>query len=433
MRHRPTDHSFLDILGGIPLKGTIRAEGAKNAALPLLAATLLVKGTTCLSRVPDLEDVNTMIRLLTAVGATVHRDGHQVWVDASGPLTPNPPDALVQKMRASLLIMGPLMARLGNCSMALPGGCAIGRRPIDLHLRGLSQLGAEVAVADSRINMAATRLQGSRIYLDLPSVTTTENLLMAASVATGTTIIVNAAREPEIVNLADLLTKMGAKIHGAGSRVITVHGVQHLRPVRDTVIPDRIEVGTYLLVAAATKGDITVTGVNTQHLDSVLQKLAQAGTHIEIGDDWVRCRNDRRLQPITLHTMPYPGFPTDLQAPMVAALSLAAGVSTVTETVFDSRFSYVNELRRLGAEITVSGATAAITGVERIVGNRVAGTDLRGTAALLIAALAAEGRSQVYGLQHLDRGYADVEQKLASVGAQIQRSVLPISQARPVF
>jgi UDP-N-acetylglucosamine 1-carboxyvinyltransferase len=411
----------LVIEGGIPLRGEVAVSAAKNAALPLLAASLLSAEPLVLENVPRLADVATMRALLQGLGADiVERDGHTV-VRTPVLRSVEAPYELVSTMRASVLVLGPLLARGGRARVSMPGGCAIGMRPIDLHLKGLERLGAEVTLAQGYVEARAARLKGARIVFDLVTVTGTENLMMAAALAEGTTILENAAREPEIPDLARLLCAMGAQIHGAGTERIEIEGVPELGGARHRIIPDRVETGTFLVAGAITGGDVTVRDVVPAHLGAVLDKLEATGARLDVGVDRIRIRAEGRPRATDLITNPFPGFATDMQAQMMALLGLAEGSSVITETIFENRLQQAAELRRLGASIEVEGNRAVIRGVPTYQGARVMATDLRASAALVLAGLAASGTTEVSRVYHLDRGYEGMEQKLATLGARIRR------------
>lgn len=411
------------IRGGNRLVGSVRISGAKNAALPLLAASLLAEGQHRFRNVPELADVATMGRLLRSMGCEVGRaDGAlQVYVPPPGVLEPIAPYELVKTMRASVLALGPLVARYGKARVSLPGGCAIGARPIDQHIKGLEKLGAEISLEHGYVQARARRLRGARITFDMVTVTGTENLLMAATLAEGTTILENAAREPEVVDLANALRGMGAKIEGAGTDRIVVEGVDALRPADHAVIPDRIEAGTFLVAAAVTQGDVRVENCNADHMKAVVQKLREIGVSIEETDDGLHVRGPERLLPARIETQPYPGFPTDMQAQLMTALAIAEGTSTITENVFENRFMHVLELSRMGADISVNGRTAVVKGVKSLSGAPVMATDLRASASLVLAGLCARGETTVQRVYHLDRGYQAIETKLRALGADIRR------------
>lgn len=397
-------------------------QTAKNAMLPVLAATILAGGECVLRRVPPLYDVHVMCQLLLRLGVQVRlREPGTLHVTPAETLFYETPHELVRRMRASVLVMGPLLARVGRARVSLPGGCAIGNRPVDLHVRGLEAMGARFSVRYGFIEAEADALKGARVYLDYPSVTATENVMMAATLAEGTTIIENAAGEPEVVDLADFLRGMGARIAGAGSRVIEVEGVAALGGTEHTCIPDRIEAGTYLLAGAVSGGHVVVKGAVPHHLTPLLAKLEEAGAAVTVGPGTVSVRGPSRPRATDVKTLPYPGFPSDLQAPMMAFLAVAEGISIFTETVFDNRFLHVEELKRMGADIRVEGATAVVRGVEALTGAPVRATDLRAGAALVLAGLRAQGETRVGGLAHLDRGYVNLVGKMASLGADIRR------------
>ena len=412
----------LVIRGGLPLRGEVKVNAAKNATLPAIAAALLAEGETTLPGTPRLKDVATVLSLLEGLGAEVdHAADGTLRVRPGRVRTYEAPYAPVRQIRASFLVMGPLLARLGRVRLPLPGGCAIGTRPIDLHLRGLATLGAQVSLVHGYVEAQARRLVGNRIYLDYPSVGATENLLMAASLAEGTTIIENAAEEPEVIDLANFLNAMGARISGIGSRVLVINGVSRLRGVTYQVIADRIEAGTMMVAGAITGGDVTVRRVRPPHLKAVVAKLREAGVPVKEGRDWIRVQANGRPGPVNIKTLPYPGFPTDMQAPVMSLLATGYGTSVVTETVFENRFMHVAELNRMGAQITTQGPVAVIRGVDRLWGASLKVTDLRAGAALILAALAAEGTSEVHGIRHIDRGYVGIEQRLADLGARVER------------
>jgi UDP-N-acetylglucosamine 1-carboxyvinyltransferase len=411
------------IEGNGPLSGEVAAGGAKNAALPILCASLLVDDTLELSNVPDLHDIATTKKLLAQMGVAVASPGPGLFTaDASGIQTCVAPYELVKTMRASILVLGPLLARRGHAEVSLPGGCAIGARPVDLHLMGLKAMGAEIELEDGFIKARATRLRGARIYFDTVTVTGTENLMMAATLADGETVLENAAREPEVVDLANCLVKMGAKIRGIGTGTIIVQGVDALHGAAHRVIPDRIEGGTFLVAAAITRGRIRLTHTDPGGLDAVLVKLQQAGSKVATGEDWVEVDSQgRRPLAVNLHTMPHPGFPTDMQAQFMALDTYAEGVGTIRETIFENRFMHAQELLRLGADIRLEGNTAIVSGRAKLKGAPVMATDLRASAALVLAALAAEGATKVDRVYHIDRGYEHIEQKLSALGARIAR------------
>ena len=408
--------------GGYPLNGTISVSGAKNAALPLIAAALLSPEPQVLHNVPDLRDTRTILSLVESLGATWKRDGSTLTIDASDRANFEASYDLVKTMRASVLVLGPLLARLGRARVSLPGGCAIGARPIDFHLQGFKQLGAELSLEQGYVDASADdRLQGGTVYFDIPSVTGTENILMAAALAEGTTVIKNAAREPEVGNLIDMLVGMGAKIEGKDSDRLIVHGVSRLRSSETAIIPDRIETGTYLLAVGATGGEAVIENCNPGHLPSLLEKLRAAGIEVEESGTSIRVARNGPIRSIDIKTMPYPGFPTDLQAQVMALMTFGSGLSVITETIFENRFMHVAELKRMGADIRIDGHSAIVTGREKLCGAPVMATDLRASASLVIAALAAEGTSEISRIYHLERGYEGLVGKLNGVGARIRK------------
>jgi UDP-N-acetylglucosamine 1-carboxyvinyltransferase len=418
----------LKIDGGVALRGEVAASGAKNAALPILAAALLTDEPLEVSNVPQLADINTMMRLLRGMGVAVERSGDTLQLHAHNVTATEAPYDLVKTMRASVLVLGPLLARFGHARVSLPGGCAIGARPVDQHLRGLGMLGAQMRVEQGYIvadQGRRRRLRGTRIVTDLVTVTGTENLMMAATLTDGETIIENAAREPEVVDLAHCLIAMGAQITGAGTDRIVVQGVPRLHGAQYRVMPDRIETGTFLVAAAATglfgETDVTVTQAAPDTLDAVLEKLREAGSKIETGADWIRLRSDGWPRAVNLRTAPYPAFPTDMQAQFMALDAVAEGAGRITETIFENRFMHAVELQRLGARIDIEGNTAMVAGVPRLSGATVMATDLRASASLVIGGLVAEGSTIVDRIYHLDRGYEQMEKKLAALGARIER------------
>ena len=413
----------LVIQGGVPLSGEIRVSGAKNAALPILCASLLSAEPLVVSNVPHLRDITTMIGLLAQMGVSVSVD-EKLGVSLDAADIPNPvaPYELVKTMRASILVLGPLLARFGQARVSLPGGCAIGSRPVDLHIKGLQAMGAEIDIEHGYIVARAARLKGARIFMDTVTVTGTENLMMAAALADGTTFLENAAREPEVVDLANCLNAMGARIDGAGSDVITVHGVQRLHGASHRVMPDRIEAGTYLVAAAATGGSVKLRDMRADILDAVLEKLREAGAVIECGPDWISLEMRGPIRAVNVRTAPYPAFPTDMQAQFMVLNCVAEGSALVTETIFENRFMHVQELRRLGADIEVEGNTAMVRGVSRLDGATVMATDLRASASLVMAGLMAQGETMVERIYHLDRGYECIEEKLSQLGARIRRT-----------
>ncbi|MGD8913476.1 MAG: UDP-N-acetylglucosamine 1-carboxyvinyltransferase [Candidatus Thiodiazotropha sp.] len=413
----------LIIRGGTPLSGEVRIAGAKNAALPILAATLLSDGPMRVGNVPHLHDITTTMELLGGMGASLMVDEKMgIEVDANNINKFSAPYELVKTMRASILVLGPLLARFGRADVSLPGGCAIGSRPVNLHINGLRAMGADIEVENGYIRSRCKRLHGARIVMDMVTVTGTENLMMAAALADGTSLIENAAREPEVVDLAECLNKMGAKISGAGSPNITIEGVESLKGTEYEVLPDRIETGTFLVAAAITQGNIKVRDTRPELVDSVLQKLREAGAEIETGEDWINLdMKGKRVKAVDVHTAPYPAFPTDMQAQFTALNSVAEGVGIVTETIFENRFMHVHELQRMGAQIKLEGNTAICTGTDNLTGAPVMATDLRASASLVLAGLVAEGETLVDRIYHIDRGYQNIEEKLAGLGGEIRR------------
>lgn len=411
----------LKINGGHRLVGEIRASGAKNAALPILAASLLTADDLVLHNVPDLADVRTMLKLLEGMGVKVQREGTDVTLNAGNVTSTVAPYDLVKTMRASVLTLCPLVARFGSADVSLPGGCAIGARPVDQHIRGLRQLGALVDIDHGYVHATASKLTGAHIVTDMVTVTGTENLLMAAVLADGCTVIENAAREPEVVDLCNCLNAMGARIRGAGTPVLYVEGVKSLHGAEHTVIADRIEAGSFFVASVVTQGDVLVTHCQPAHMEVVLDKLRRCGANLDIGNDWVRVRMEGRPQPVSIRTVPHPGFPTDMQAQFMTLNCLAEGTAHITETIFENRFMHVPELVRLGAHITIEGHTAIVEGVPTLTGTSIMATDLRASASLVIAALAAQGCSTVDRIYHLDRGYERMEEKLRCLGADIIR------------
>ena len=411
------------IRGGKPIDGEIRISGAKNAALPIMAAALLADGPSVIGNIPDLHDITTTMELLGRMGVGLTVDERmQVEINPDSITNCHAPYELVKTMRASILVLGPLLARHGEADVSLPGGCAIGTRPVNLHVEGLRALGAEVSVENGYIRARAARLKGARLVMDMITVTGTENLMMAATLAEGETVIENAAREPEVVDLANFLNAMGARVSGAGTDSITIQGVERLHGAHYRVLPDRIETGTFLVAAAMTGGRIRVKDTAPRLLDSVIGKLQEAGAEIEVGESWISLdMGGRRPRAISLRTAPYPAFPTDMQAQFCAMNAVADGVGMVTETVFENRFMHVQEIQRMGADIRLEGHTAISTGVERLTGVPVMATDLRASASLVLAGLVGEGQTQVDRIYHIDRGYECIEEKLAQLGADIQR------------
>ncbi len=411
----------IEITGGRPLHGEVTVSGSKNATLPQIAAALLAPGKSAFRGVPELADIRTLGRLLAHMGARVEREGSTLHIDAQDLPRPEAPYELVKTMRASVLVLGPLVARMKRARVSLPGGCAIGARPIDQHLKGLQALGARIELAHGYVEASAERLRGAQFLFDLPTVTGAENLMMAAALADGRTTLENCAREPEVVALADALNSMGARVHGAGTSVITIDGVSSLRPLDVNVIPDRIEAGTLLAAALITGGEVLVRGARAEDLDAPLAKMREAGASIAVEPDGLRIRAPARAEAVDFITAPFPGFPTDLQAQLMACLSVARGASRVVETVFENRFMHVQELVRMGADITIDGHTAVVRGVERLSGAPVMATDLRASASLVLAGLRAEGTTVIQRVYHLDRGYESLEKKLQVLGAAIRR------------
>ena len=411
----------LSIQGGVPLSGEVRVAGAKNAALPILAAALLTAAPMRITNVPRLNDVRTMVKLIERMGARVETAADEVRIDARLVGEPFAPYELVKTMRASVLALGPLLARFGEARVSLPGGCAIGERPVDLHIKGLTAMGAHIGIEQGYIHASCSRLKGARIFMDTVTVTGTENLMMAACLARGETVLENAAREPEVVDLARCLIAMGAKIRGHGTDVIAIEGVDALFGTDYAVMPDRIEAGTFLAAAAATRGKVTLTEAPVASLDAVMDKLREAGAAVAAGERTIRLAMSERPRAVSVRTAPHPGFPTDMQAQFIALNSVAEGAAHVTETIFENRFMHVQELRRLGAHIDIEGNTAMIHGVDRLTGATVMATDLRASASLVIAGLVAEGETIVERIYHLDRGYENLESRLGALGARIAR------------
>ena len=412
----------LRITGGRPLEGEVRISGAKNAALPIMCAALLSAEPLRLSNVPRLMDVATMAKLLGQMGVEVRRDSPgEIFIQAKSIADPTAPYELVKTMRASVLVLGPLLARCGQARVSLPGGCAIGARPVDQHVKGLQAMGATIALEHGYMTARAERLRGARIVMDLVTVTGTENLMLAAALAEGTTVLENAAREPEVVDLARCLTAMGAKIEGAGSGTIRIDGVRSLSGAAFRVMPDRIETGTFLAAAATAGGKVRLTAVAPDSLDATLEKLREAGASIKTGKDEIAIEAAGRPAAVSVRTAPYPGFPTDMQAQFMALATVSRGTAVITETIFENRMMHALELQRLGANITMQGTSAVVTGVDRLQGAKVMATDLRASAGLVIAGLVAQGETLVDRIYHLDRGYEALEQKLAALGARIER------------
>ena len=411
----------LRIIGGNRLSGSVRISGAKNAVLPILAASLLTADELVLHNVPHLADVKTMLSLLEGMGVTCHQEGETVRLCAANVTSTVAPYELVKTMRASILVLCPLATRFGAARVSLPGGCTIGARPVDQHIRALLKMGADVQIDHGFVDLKSGRLQGTKIVTDMVTVTGTENIMMAAVLAEGRTVIENAAREPEVVDLANCLRAMGAKIEGDGTSTIVIDGCDSLHGAEHSVIPDRIEAGTFMAAAAATKGDVTLTNVAPDTLSVVIDKIREAGAEIETGPDWIHVTMNGRPKSVSIRTEPHPGFPTDMQAQIMALDCVADGTAQITETIFENRFMHVPELQRLGADIQVEGHTAVVRGVEQLQGARLMATDLRASASLVIAALAAEGESIVDRIYHLDRGYDRMELKLQALGADIRR------------
>jgi UDP-N-acetylglucosamine 1-carboxyvinyltransferase len=410
------------IEGGVPLSGEVSVSGAKNAALPLLCAALLTEAPLHLSNVPHLNDVSTMLRLLVQMGVEVTLDEKNgIVLDAGGLNKPEAPYDMVKTMRASILTLGPLLARTGQARVSLPGGCAIGARPVDIHIRGLQAMGAEIHVEHGYILAKAKRLRGAKIFCDLVTVTGTENLMMAAALADGVTVIENAAREPEVMDLAICLNAMGAKVSGAGGDVISIEGVERLSGARHHIMPDRIETGTFLVAAAVTGGRVRLNGTSCGILDAVVEKLREAGAKIDCHEDAIEISAEGPLNAVNLRTAPYPAFPTDMQAQFMVLNSVARGSAMMTETIFENRFMHAQELRRLGADIEISGNNAVVKGVPRLDGATVMATDLRASACLVVAGLVASGETLIDRIYHLDRGYEHIEEKLSQLGARIRR------------
>jgi len=411
------------IRGGARLRGEVRVSGAKNAALPILASSLLAQGRSIYRNVPALGDVRTMGRLLAKLGAEItDKPGGTMVVDTARITELEAPYELVKTMRASVLVLGPLCARYGRARVSLPGGCAIGARPIDQHLKGLAAMGARIELEHGYVSARAKRLRGATIVFDLVTVTGTENLMMAAALAKGRTTLENAAREPEVEELARVLNKMGARIHGAGTSLITIEGVDELQPVEHSIIPDRIEAGTLLVAAAITRGDVLVRDCLPEHLDAVLAKLRASGVEVTADGDGIRVRGKAELKPADISTQPFPGFPTDMQAQFMVLMTRARGQSVLSETIFENRYMHVPELQRMGADIVVEGRTAIVRGPTKLTGATVMATDLRASASLVLAGLIAEGTTEILRIYHLDRGYDRLDKKLRALGADVRRA-----------
>ena len=410
--------------GGVKLNGEIEISGAKNAALPILISSLLADGESVYSNVPRLMDIESIKLLLSSLGARIETDDRTVRIDGSGLNNHEAPYELVRKMRASILVLGPLMARLKKARVSLPGGCAIGARPINFHLKGLERFGAAISLNQGYVEASADGLKGTEIFFDIVTVTGTENMMMAAVLADGITTLHNAAQEPEVVAHAEVLKKMGANIEGEGTPVITITGVESLNPVSVSIIPDRIETGTYMIAAALTNGEITLKNCEPNHLEAVINKLEETGTRIETGEGQIRVTGPSEIKSADLKTLPYPGFPTDLQAQFMVLMSVANGQSIISETIFENRFIHVSELERMGADITISGNSAMIKGVSNLSGAPVMATDLRASASLILAGLVAQGTTEVNRVYHLDRGYEAIEKKFENLGARINRIIV---------
>jgi len=408
------------IQGRKKIGGKVTIGGAKNAALPLMAATLLTEGWNTLANVPSLRDIKTAQSLLRHLGVDV-RDGDELLINAAGLNESTAPYELVKTMRASILVLGPLLARLKRVKVSLPGGCAIGDRPVDMHLKGLELMGAKVEIKHGYINAQTRGLKGAKIFFDVSTVTGTENLMMAASLAKGTTVLHNAAQEPEVVELAEVLKKMGAHIEGAGSEIIVIEGVQTLNPVMHQIMPDRIEAGTYMIAGALTGGRLEISPCVPSHLGALLQKFEEARIKVDVEKDRITVKGDNTIKSVNITTLPFPGFPTDMQAQFMVLMSIAEGTSVITESVFENRFMHVGELQRMGANIKVSGNTAIVRGVKHLSGASVMATDLRASASLVLAGLVAKGTTEISRIYHIDRGYESIERKMQSLGAAIKR------------
>lgn len=408
------------IQGGEKLHGDVHISGAKNAALPILVSSLLTPGWSTFHNIPDLVDIKTIKRLLRDLGVKIEGES-TVQVNTDTIVNCEASYDLVKTMRASILVLGPLVARMGVARVSLPGGCAIGARPVNLHIKALQDMGAEVELKDGYVEAKASRLKGTTIYFDISTVTGTENIMMAACLADGTTLLKNAAKEPEVVNLADVLNGMGAKISGAGTDIIRIDGVEQLHPVEASVISDRIEAGTFMIAAGITGGDVRILECNPLHLDALILKLRDTGMEITTVDGGVRAVGKKKIKSVDIKTLPYPGFATDLQAQVMTLMAVASGLSVITETVFENRFMHVSELMRMGADILVHGNSAMVRGIPKLKGARVMATDLRASASLILAGLAAEGKTELSRVYHIDRGYEKIEKKLSAIGAKITR------------
>ncbi len=408
------------IVGGDKLRGDVQISGAKNASLPVMVSALLAPGWSTFLNVPNLVDIKTIKKLLRNLGAKIEGEG-TVRINTEDISNCEAPYDLVKTMRASVLVLGPLVARMGVARVSLPGGCAIGARPVNLHIKALQDLGAEVELKDGYVEAKARRLKGATIYFDIPTVTGTENIMMAACLADGTTLLKNAAREPEVVNLADVLNGMGAKVTGAGTDIIRIDGVEKMHPVEAAVIPDRIEAGTFMIAVGMAGGDVRIMGCEPVHVEALAMKLRDAGMEITPFDGGIRASSKKKIKSVDITTLPYPGFPTDLQAQMMALMSVANGLSVITETVFENRFMHVSELMRMGADILIHGNSAMVKGTPKLKGAPVMATDLRASASLILAGLAAEGKTELSRVYHIDRGYQEIEKKFSAIGANIKR------------
>jgi len=409
------------IEGGRVLQGNVKIGGSKNAALPILVSSLLTDGWNTYDNVPDLKDIQSIKLLLSSLGAEIDAEKKSVRIKADGLNNHEASYDLVRKMRASILVLGPLVSRLKKARVSLPGGCAIGARPINLHLKGLARLGAKIELKHGYVEASADRLKGDEIYFDISTVTGTENLMMAAVLADGVTVLQNAAREPEVVALADTLNQMGANITGAGTSIVRIEGVASLHPVSAAIIPDRIESGTFMIAAALTRGNVKLLDCEPEHLEAVIHKLRLAGAEIKVDGKTIEVKGRDKITSVDLKTLPYPGFPTDMQAQFMVLMSVASGLSVISETIFENRFIHVSELKRMGADITVSGNSALIKGVSHLSGAPVMATDLRASASLILAGLIAKGKTEVNRVYHLDRGYEAIEKKFAGLGAAVNR------------
>jgi UDP-N-acetylglucosamine 1-carboxyvinyltransferase len=411
----------IEIEGGARLKGNVRISGAKNAALPIMAASILGQGENTILNIPLLRDITTMGKLLAHLGMGYHQEDEEAILQSDNITSIEAPYDFVKTMRASVLVLGPLLARAGEAKVSLPGGCAIGARPINLHIMGLEKMGAKIVLSDGYIHAMAKRLKGASIYFDMPTVTGTENLMMAATLAEGETLLENVACEPEIVDLANALISMGADIEGAGTSIIKIRGVSSLKPLNYKIIPDRIETGTFLTAAAISGGDVTINNCDPGHTDSFINKLRETGAEITHNSSTITVKGPARLKSEDIKTMPYPGFPTDMQAQFMTLMTIAEGTSLITENIFENRFMHVAELKRMGADITIEGSTATVKGVDFLKGAPVMATDLRASASLILAGLAAKGTTVVDRVYHLDRGYENIEAKFEQLGARIKR------------